>query len=76
MSTIANPLLAVSPALSPATVPAAVQAAVHGPYEDLAIAGINLIEKIIDGMTPTQKATVWQQWIDFWAPLMKLGANL
>lgn len=52
---------------------ASVQAAVHGPYEDLAIAGLHLIEKLIDGMSADQKQKVWQNWIDFWQPLLDLG---
>jgi hypothetical protein len=50
-----------------------ITAAVHGPYEDLAIEGLRLIEKLIDGQTPAQKALIWQQWIDFWKPLMEIG---
>jgi hypothetical protein len=53
--------------------PTTVQAAIHGPYEDLAIAGIQLIDKLVDGMSPEQKAKVWQNWIDFWQPLLELG---
>jgi hypothetical protein len=48
-------------------------AAVHGPYEDLAIAGFLLIGKLIDGQTPDQKAKIWQNWIDFWQPLLELA---
>lgn len=51
-------------------------ASVHGPYEDLAIAGIQLIEKLIDGQTPEQKAKIWQSWIDFWQPLMEIGKRM
>lgn len=46
---------------------------VHGPYEDLAIEGIRLIEKLIEGQTPEQKAKIWQNWIDFWQPLLDIG---
>ena len=47
-------------------VPTNIQASVHGPYEDLAIAGINLLTELIKGQTPEQKAQIWQGWIDFW----------
>jgi hypothetical protein len=41
-------------------------AAVHGPYEDAIIEGFKVVEKLIDGQTPEQKAAIWQGWIDFW----------
>lgn len=53
-------LAAAVPAVNSAT------AAVHGPYEDLAIEGLRVIEKLIDGQTADQKAQCWQQWINFW----------
>lgn len=55
------------------TPPVPVSTAVHGPYEDLAIEGLRLIEKLIDGQTPEQKAQIWQNWIDFWKPLLEIG---
>lgn len=61
---------AVSSILSGAGVATPTTVAAHGPYEDLAIEGIRLIEKLIDGMTAEQKAKVWQNWIDFWQPLL------
>ena len=51
--------------------PAPIQAAIHGPYEDLAIEGIKLIEKMIDGQTVEQRNHIWQGWIDFWDGLFK-----
>ena len=62
--------------MSTPSAPAPLQAAVHGPYEDLAIAGIQLIEKLIDGMSAQQKQEVWQNWIDFWKPLVELGKGI
>lgn len=50
--------------------------AAHGPYEDLAIKGLDLIEKLIDGQTPEQKAKIWQNWIDFWQPLLALAKRV
>lgn len=58
------------------TVPNPVAAAIHGPYEDLGIEGLKVIQLLIEGMTPEQKATVWQNWINFWQPLMDLGKTL
>lgn len=49
-------------------------AAVHGPYEDLAIEGIRFMGKLIDGQSVEQKAKMWQQWIDFWESVRKLGS--
>jgi len=39
---------------------------VHGPYEDAIIEGFKLIEKLVDGQSPEQKAVIWQGWINFW----------
>lgn len=49
---------------------------VHGPYEDLGIAGINLLIELIKGMTPEQKAQVWQNWINFWQPIIDLNKTI
>ncbi len=53
--------------------PDPIQAAIHGPYEDLAIMGLNVVLELIKGQTPEQKAAIWQGWIDFWKPLVELG---
>lgn len=50
--------------------PSPISASVHGPYEDLIIEGLKVLEKLIDGQTPEQKAQLWQNWIDFWKPLI------
>lgn len=48
--------------------------AIHGPYEDLAIAALCLLEKIVDGQPPEVKKQLWEWfiedmkgWRDFWA---------
>jgi hypothetical protein len=48
-------------------------AAVHGPYEDLAIALVGLIGKVIDGQPPEVRAELWKiyvedvkAWREFW----------
>lgn len=48
----------------------------HGPYEDLAIRIIELVEKIIDGQPPEVKKQIWEwyiedtkAWRDFWKSL-------
>jgi len=64
----------VSPSTPPTPPPVA--AAIHGPYEDLAIEGLRLIEKLIDGQTADQKATIWKQWIDFWNALANLAKGV
>lgn len=48
-------------------------AAIHGPYEDLAIKGLDVVLELIKGQTPEQKATIWQGWIDFWKQIGELG---
>lgn len=40
------------------------QAAVHGPYEDLAIKALEVIEKIIDGQPPDVKKQLWEWYIE------------
>jgi hypothetical protein len=52
--------------------------AVHGPYEDVAIALVNLIGKVIEGQPPQVKADLWRiyvedvkAWRAFWAGLGK-----
>ena len=50
--------------------PAVPSLAVHGPYEDLAIAGLNFLTELVKGMSPEQRVLVWQNWIDFWQPLV------
>jgi hypothetical protein len=45
---------------------------VHGPYEEFGIALLRVVEKLIDGQTPEQKAKLWQNWIDFWQPFINL----
>jgi hypothetical protein len=49
------------------------QVVVHGPYEDLAIAALRVIEKIIEGQPPEIKAKLWEwfaedmkAWREFW----------
>jgi hypothetical protein len=54
----------------------AIQGAVHGPYEDLAIKGLEVLEKIIDGMSVDQKVKAWQNWFDFWQPLFDAAKAL
>jgi hypothetical protein len=39
---------------------------------EFATALLRVIEKLIDGMTPEQKAQAWQQWFTFWEPVVKL----
>lgn len=56
--------------------PTNIQAAVHGPYEDLAIKGLEVVLELIKGQTPEQKAKIWQNWIDFWQPLMDIGKGM
>lgn len=48
-------------------------AAVHGPYEDLAIAALGLIGKIVDKQPPEVAAELWRgyledvkAWREFW----------
>ena len=48
-------------------------ASVHGPYEDLAIAALRVIEKIIDGQPAEVKKQLWEwyvedmkSWREFW----------
>ena len=50
---------------------------VHGPYEDLGIKALEVIEKVIDGMSADQKAKVWGDWIAFWSPTIQaaIAAN-
>jgi hypothetical protein len=52
-----------------------INAAIHGPYEDLAIKALEVVEKLIDGQTPEQRAQIWQNWINFWKPLMDVITN-
>lgn len=51
---------------------------VHGPYEDFAIALINLISKVIEGQPPETKKQLWEwyiedvkAWREFWKGLGK-----
>lgn len=46
--------------------------AAHGPYEDFGIALLRVIEKLIDGQSPEQKQKLWQDWIEFWRPVIDL----
>ena len=38
--------------------------AIHGPYEDLAIEGIRLLEKIIDSQPKDVQAQLWNMWLE------------
>lgn len=40
------------------------------PGEAFATAACNLLTELIKGQTAEQKALLWQQWIDFWAPIL------
>lgn len=51
---------------------------VHGPYEDFAIALINLISKVIEGQPPEVRKQLWEwyiedvkAWREFWKGLTK-----
>lgn len=57
---------------STSAAPVPITAAVHGPYEDLAIAGLSLMGKLIDGATVEQRQKMWEAWIEFWDHLAKL----
>jgi hypothetical protein len=53
--------------------PETIPVAAHGPYEDFAIALINLISKIVDGQPPDVRAELWRMyvedvkaWREFW----------
>ena len=37
--------------------------AVHGPYEDLAIKGLDVLEKIIDSQPKDIQAQLWNMWL-------------
>jgi hypothetical protein len=43
----------------------------HGPYEDLGIKALEVIEKVIDGQSAEQKVKLWGNWIDFWQPAVE-----
>lgn len=47
---------------SPATPVRTVSA--HGPYEDLAIALIGLISKVIDGQPPEVRKQLWEMYLE------------
>lgn len=49
-----------TPVVASALVP---RVSVRGPYEDLAIALIGLITKVIDGQPPEVKARLWEWYI-------------
>ncbi len=40
------------------------------PGEAAIVALANLFTELIKGQSEDQKRAIWQQWIDFWAPLM------
>ena len=53
-----------------------VTGSVHGPYEDLGIAALNLVGKIIDSQPPETKKILWDSyiedmkaWREFWKNL-------
>jgi len=52
------------------------QLGVHGPYEDLAIAAIQLIGKIIDGQPPEVRKQLWEWYIDDMKGWRDFGAKL
>ena len=58
--------------MSAPTPPPTPNIAAHGPYEDLGIAMLRVIEKLIDGQSPDQRVKLWQNWIDFWQPFVDL----
>ena len=62
--------------MATSTVPTSLNAVLHGPYEDAIIAGFQVMEKLIDGQTPEQKAQLWANWITFWQPFMVLAQSL
>lgn len=33
---------------------------------------LRVVEKLIDGQSPEQKVKLWQNWIDFWQPIVDL----
>lgn len=56
--------------------PEPIQTAVHGPYEDLAIALVGPIGKIVEGQPPEVRRQLWEMyledvkaWRQFWAGL-------
>lgn len=38
---------------------------IHGPYEDAIVAGLNLLEKVIDSQPPEAKKKAWDDFFAF-----------
>ena len=61
---------------SPVSPPPAITTSVHGPYEDLAIAAIGLVEKLIDSQTPEVKIKIWSDYLGFMDAMRSFGSRV
>lgn len=51
-------------------------AGLHGPYEDLGLASLRILEDVIKDAPQPVKQQFWNAWLEWHSGLMKIGAKL
>lgn len=58
------------------TTPTPVTGAIHGPYEDLFLAGLTLLEQVIKDAPPEVKQKFWADWLAWHLHLQEFASKI